>query len=134
MNQQYASTGVLSFLSRNESMRDYQRKRMAQSFEQSSVMKRIRSHVPSPNNRSCNTEAIVKEVPEGMKMNWSNIARNHGISGGNAGQVVKAIAKENGVDVSHFEVNHAKLRKPRSSKRKLPGGKSLFLGTLHQLM
>lgn len=124
-NQQYAATAALSYLSQNESMQQYQRKRMAQSFEQSSATKRVRSHVPSQNNRSCNAEAIVKEVqewPEGKRMNWSEIARRHGMSSGNAGQIVKEIAKENGVDLSPFVVKHAKPKRSRSSKHKLPGG------------
>lgn len=82
-NQEYASTAALSFLSSNESLRDYQCKCLAQSFELSSATKRSKSHVPSSSNRSCDTGSIVKEVqdrPEGKKMNWSEVARNHGVT------------------------------------------------------
>ncbi len=122
-NEQYASNAALSFLSRNESMRDYQRKRIAQSFEPQSATKRVRSHIPSANNRSWDTGAIVKEVqewPEGTHMNWSEVARRHGVPGGNAGQIVKEIAIENGIDVSQFSTIPTHKRQ-RACKHKLPG-------------
>jgi len=76
-NQQYASTATLSYLSQNESMRSYQRKRLAQSFERLPERKRTKSHVVSQTKLTTyDTEAILAEVqewPEGKRMNWMKL-------------------------------------------------------------
>jgi len=108
-NQQYASTATLSYLSQNESMRSYHWKRLAQSFEWLPKCKCTKSHVVSQTKlNTYDTEAILAEVqewPEGKQMNWSEVAQRHNVCGGNAGQTVKAIVEENGIDVSRFSAN-----------------------------
>ncbi len=122
-NQQFASTAALSFLSSDDSMRKYQRKRLTQSFEHQPQLKRVKSHIPSASVSLWDSEAIVKDVrewPDGKKMNWSELARCHGVTGGNVGQIVKGIVEESGVDVSRFS-ERPTHRQARASKRKLPG-------------
>ena len=94
-----------------------------QSFEQLPSGRQEKSHVPSKDNHTWDTDATVKEVqmwPESQQMNWSEIARCHNVPGRNGGQIVKTIVQENGVDVSRFSANPLQKR-TRCSKHKFPG-------------
>ena len=55
-----------------------------------------------------------------VAINWSEVAREHGIPGKNAGQVVKKFMAKQGIDTSHIATPK---RKPtlRPRRRKLPG-------------
>ena len=59
-NYQYASTAALTFLSQNESMQGYQRKRLMQSFEQLPNGRPEKSHIPSKDKHTWDTDAIVR--------------------------------------------------------------------------
>ena len=53
-----------------------------QSFEQLPSGRKEKSHVPSKDNHTWDTDATVKEVqmwPESQQMNWSEIARRHNV-------------------------------------------------------
>ena len=81
-NDQYASTAALTFLFQNESVQGYQRKRLMQSFEQLLSGGPEKSHIPSKDKHTWDTDAIVKEVrmwPESRQINWSEIARRHNV-------------------------------------------------------
>ena len=113
-NDQYTSTAALTFLSQNESVQGYQRKRLMQSFEQLPSGRPEKSHIPSKDNHTQDTDAIVKEVqmwPESQQMNWSEIARRHNVPGRNGGQIVKTIVQESGRCVSFFSKSIAKAHK-----------------------
>ena len=60
--------------------------------------------------------------PRGTTINWSKVAGEHGIFGGNAGQIVKEFALERGIDITHMTTS-TPTRKPtkRPCKKKLPG-------------
>ncbi len=93
-------------LTEGESKRKYHRKRLAQSFcspEQPPTTKRNKSHSPDFNNVSWDTEvlkATLETWPRDTTINWTGVGRSHGISGGNAGQVVKEFAKAHNIDLS----------------------------------
>ena len=57
-------------------------------------------------------------------INWTRFARSHNVTGGNAGQVVKELAKRNGIDVEKLD-HRMPLRRLRSSKHKLAYGVSV---------
>ena len=58
--------------------------------------------------------------PADVTMNWSQVGRDHGIPGNNAGQVVKEFTAKQGIDTSHITTPKRKTTlRPR--KRKLPG-------------
>ena len=59
-NYQYASTAALTFLSQNESMQGYQRKRLMQSFEQLPSGRPEKSHIPSKDKHTWDADAIVR--------------------------------------------------------------------------
>ncbi len=110
--------------SENESLSSYNRKRKATYLESPQVPKKARSHIPQLSQVSWDTQSVLRELqtlPDGSKVNWSEIARTHGVPGGNAGQTVKEFARQNGIDVSALD-SHPTSCRVRSQKRKLPGG------------
>ncbi len=110
--------------SENESLSSYSRKRKATYLKTPQVPKKAKSHIPQLSQVSWDKQSVLRELqalPDGSKVNWSEIARTHGVPGGNAGQVVKEFARQNGVDVSALDSRPASHR-VRSQKRKLPGG------------
>ena len=59
--------------------------------------------------------------PESETINWSRVAREHGITARNGGQIVKEFAAENGFDTAHFDGRRGG-RRMRAKKLKMPGG------------
>ena len=116
----FAKKAAISFLSENESLEQYKRKRMSQSFELVTE--------PKPKKRHINDSFIdeykdivvekLNEWPVDNVLNWSVIARQCNLPGTNAGQKVKELATECGIDLSQYK--QMKSSVVRSSKCKLP--------------
>ena len=126
VNEQFSEKAAISMLSECESRRKYHRKRMAQSFCTSTpppAKKKKKSHSPDFSNVTWDKEKLketLENLPEGTVINWSQVARDHGIPGKNAGQVVKEFSETTSVDLSKIVTPK---RKPtvRPRRRKLPG-------------
>lgn len=54
-------------------------------------------------------------------INWSGVAREHGITARNGGQIVKEFATEMGFDTNSFDIKNGRTRM-RAKKLKMPGG------------
>lgn len=124
----FSENAALTMLTEGESKRMYHRKRLAQSFcspEAPSTAKKKKSHSPNFSNVSWDTDRLLSTLqnwPRGATINWTMVAKDHGISGGNAGQVAKEFAIAQEVDLTQM-VSSTPNRKPtkRPCKRKLPG-------------
>ena len=59
-------------------------------------------------------------------MNWSQVGRDHGIPGNNAGQVVKEFTAKQGIDTSHSqEKNHNEAKKAKITRVSIPSNPSI---------
>ncbi len=103
--------------SEKESLSSYSRKRKATYLETPQVPKKAKSHMPQLSQVSWDKQH------DGSKVNWSEIARTHGVPRGNAGQVVKEFARQN-CDVSALDSCPAS-HSVRLQMLKLPGGEIL---------
>ena len=94
VNDHFAEKAAISMLTECESKRKYQ----AQSFhspQEQPLAKKKKSHSPDFFKVSWDTEevkATIENWPAGTTINWSKVAKEHGITGKNAGQVVKEFA------------------------------------------
>ena len=123
INVQFAQTAALSTLSEDESLKGYQRKRKAQSFETPSEPQKKKSHSPSVEHITWDTQKALdnlREWPQDQRMNWSKFAREHGIPGKNGGQVIKEYAENHGIDVVKID-GRTPTRRVRASRKRLPG-------------
>ena len=126
VNESFAENATITLLVEGESKRKYHRKRLAQSFatpEENPQPKRQKKHSPNFENVPWDTqklESTLRNWPPGTPINWSAVAREHDIQGGNAGQVAKEFAEEREINIPH---HLTPKRKPttRSQKKKLPG-------------
>ena len=126
VNEHFAEKAAISMLTENESKRKYHRKRMHQSFhspQEQLAAKKSKSHSPNFSNVTWDKEKLretLENWPADVTMNWSQVGRDHGIPGNNAGQVVKEFTAKQGIDTSHITTPMRKTTlRPR--KRKLPG-------------
>ena len=126
VNEHFAEKAAISMLTENESKRKYHRKRMHQSFhspQEQPAAKKSKSHSPNFSNVTWDKEKLretLENWPADVTMNWSQVGRDHGIPGNNAGQVVKEFTAKQGIDTSHITTPKRKTTlRPR--KRKLPG-------------
>ena len=100
--------GWASMLTENESKRKYHRKRTHQSFhspQEQPAAKKSKSHSPNFSNVTWDKEKLretLENWPADVTMNWSQVGRDHGIPGNNAGQVVKEFTAKQGNDTSHI--------------------------------
>ena len=125
VNDFFAEKAAISMLVEGESKRKYHRKRLAQSFcspgEEQPAQKRQKHHSPNFEHVSWDTarlESTLRNWPVGSNINWTAVARNHGIQGGNAGQVAKEFAEAHAITTMTTPT-----RKPtqRPCKKRLPG-------------
>ncbi len=79
-------------------------------FETPKAPKKVRSHISNLSNVAWSKDDVLVDVsnwPNQTRINWSSIAHKHSVSGRNAGQVVKELAKQNGLDaVYNITVGH----------------------------
>ena len=123
INVQFADNAATSMLGQCESKRSYHRKRLAQSFQSPQPAKKIKSHSPNFSSVDWSKEDLRESVenwPPDTVINWSQVARENGISGGNAGQVAKEFIEKEGIDTSHLKTPTRK-RTMRPKMKKLPG-------------
>ena len=81
---------------------------MAQSFDtpENCQPPPPKRHSPSFENVQWDTdqlESTLHNRPTGSPINWSAIARDHNIPGGNGGQVAKAFVMERGIHNKHSQ-------------------------------
>ena len=116
-----------SVVCEDESIRSYNRKRLAQCFETPPPKRAAtnKSHSPDFSNVSWDKEAVLQALrdhpPAPPPINWTQFAKSHNIPGSNCGQIAKEFAQESGIDVLQLD-----RRKPgqrvRMRKRRLHGG------------
>ena len=105
INKTFAENAALSFLADNESFSGYQRKRLAQSFEQ-------QVETPRPKKRHISNSFLeqykdivmekVRQWPANRTLNWSEIGRQCGLTEKNMGQKIKEVAEMSGIDLSQY--------------------------------
>lgn len=119
----------MALLVEGESKRKYHRKRLAQSFcspgDEQPAQKRKKPHSPNFDHVTWDTsqlEATLHNWPMGTHINWTTVARDHGILGGNAGQVAREFAEARELDISSITSNTPKRKvTSRPCKKRLPG-------------
>ena len=85
---------------------------------------KFKRHSPDFNNVTWDKqqlETTLTNWPEGGRINWSLVAREHGILAKNGGQIVKELAKEKGIDTTKLDGSRDGSRM-RAKKIKMPGG------------
>ena len=123
VTKSFAEKAAITMLAEGESKRMYHRKRIAQSFcspEGPPTAKKPKSHSPDFSKVAWDTaslQATLENWPRDTIINWSAVGREHGITGGNAGQVVKEFAKSR--DIHLFTPKRKPTKRP--CKIKLPG-------------
>ena len=105
VNEGFVEKATITLLTEGESKRRYHRKRLAQSFStpELSLKRQASTHPISklfPGWDTANLETTLRSWPPGTPINWSAVAREHNVPGGNAGQVVKEFAAEKGIITS----------------------------------
>ena len=111
-------------LAEAESLASYGRKRLALSYEKPEKTLIPKSHSPNEHNMSWYVEGAVSELenfPPNLKINWSATARKYNISGKNAGQILKEMAKKHKINTTTLDQRDNTPR-IRRRKRRLPGG------------
>lgn len=90
VSEHFAEKATITLLVEGESKRKYHRKRIAQSFcspeEGRPKSKRTKTHSPNFGTVQWDTETLettLRNWPTGVLINWSTVAREHGIQGGN---------------------------------------------------
>lgn len=122
VTEHFSEKATITLLTEGESKRKYHRKRLAQSFcSPEEPLSKRKKHSPNFERVSWDTEKLRTTLlnrPTEALINWSEVGREHGISGENAGQVVKEFAKEN--NITHITTPNRRHTK-RPCKKKLPG-------------
>lgn len=132
LEEQMGEKDALHVLSENLSMSSYKRMRLNQSFE-SPQAKQERYHHNPPKHKQhspdfgnvtwdkAKLETSLRNWPECDKINWSLVAREHGIHSKNGGQIVKEFAREIGINTTKLDGRRDGVRM-RAKKLKMPGG------------
>ena len=123
MNKQLSDQVALVTLAEDESLGKYQRKRLSCSFTKPSQPKRPKVHASK--TTTFDENAVLEDLNNlhpAKKINWSEIARKHGVCQSNGGQIIKEFAVRRGVNVLALEHREREAQpRLRSMKRKLPG-------------
>lgn len=114
-------------MTEDESMRAYERKRKRQYFEPTPPTKRSRpkSHSPNFSTVTWDKEVLndLQSLPSAPPpINWQAFAREHGITGSNAGQIIKEFALQSGVDTTRLDRRDTTTQRSRARRRRLIGG------------
>ena len=109
-NEVLKRPAAIATLTEDESMRSYQRKHKRQYFEptpKSKQPKTTMSHSPNFSNVTWDKEKVLNDLrllpPAPPPLNWKKFAREHGITGGNTGQIAKEFAMASGVDTEQLD-------------------------------
>lgn len=116
INEHFAENAAITLLTEGESKRKYHRKRLAQSFcsPETQPQPKKKKHSPNFETVTWDTEklqATLQNCPPGTPINWSAVGQEHGIHGGNAGQIVREFAEEHKIDTTHI-ISSTPTRKP----------------------
>ncbi len=117
VNGHFAEKATISMLTECESKRKYHRKRMAQSFcspQEQPPAKKTKTHSPDFSKVSWDTEKLQETIENwsaGTTINWSEVAREHGILGKNAGQVAKEFTAKQATYSHPQEIAHCETKK-----------------------
>ena len=122
-------SSAIATLVEDDSLRSYQRKCKQQYFEPTPPAKRskpTKSHSPNFDNITWDKEKLLQDLqqlpPAPPPLNWQKFAREHGITGGNAGQVAKEFARKSGVNTERLDGRSTDTPHQRVRRRKLLGG------------
>ena len=87
VNESFAEKATITPLTEGESKRRYHRKRLAQSPEppQPKKAKKHSSNFENVSWDTANLETTLRNWPPGTPINWSALAREHNVPGGNDG-------------------------------------------------
>lgn len=94
-NEALQRSTAIAVLTEDESVRGYQRKRKQQYFESTPATKRakVKSHSPDFNSVTWDKHKVLLDLkdhpPAPPPINWQQFAKQHGVPGGNAGQIVE---------------------------------------------
>ena len=116
MTTQLSESTPMMVLAENESLKSYKRKRVLQTYEEAPSTKKSKtSHSPNFDMVEWDKERVLEDLqslPQDQKpINWSKFAREHGVKGSNAGQIVKELATRHGIDTYQLD-----LRTPTRKK------------------
>ena len=126
-NEALKKSAAISVLTEDESMRSYERKRKCQYFEPTPPAKRSRSKSHSPNfgNVTWDKEKVLRDLQSlpsaPPAMNWQTFAREHGITGSNAGQVAKEFSQISGMDTTRLDGRDTSTQRSCARRRRLIG-------------
>ena len=125
VNEKFAEKAAITMLVEGESKRKYNRKKLAQSFTTPDQVpsKRPKKHSPNFSNVEWDKENLEQTLcnwPSDTTVNWSAVARDHGVPGGNASQVVKEFATSLGLPIGDSSTPRRRQR-TRAKKTRLPG-------------
>ena len=103
---------------------NYKRMRISQSFETPEAKRHRYETNAFTKFCQCHGEKLqfqLESWPETETINWSKVAREHGITARNGGQIVKEFAAENGFDTTKLD-KRTGIKRMRARKLKMPGG------------
>ena len=127
-NESLKQTASLAVLMEDESVRSYQRKRLAQNFETPPSKRRQtnKSHSPDFDKVTWDKDAVLQALhnypPAPPPINWQKFAEDHHVPGRNRGQVVKEFAEKSGIDTHKLDGKRTQDKRLRRRKRRLLGG------------
>lgn len=126
-NEALQPSTAVAVLTECESVRSYKRKRKQLYFESTPPAKRrTKSHSPNFSNVTWDKDKVLHDLqqfpPAPPSINWSAFAKEHGVAGSNAGQVVKQFAITSGINTSKLDGRQNLSTRSRVSKQRLLGG------------
>ena len=132
LEKQMGDREALNVLAENQSLSSYKRMRISQSFETpeskhkcyEASTPRAKKHSPNFDHVNWDKDKLQRTLanwPENEIINWSRVAREHGITTRNGGQIVKEFAMEIGFETTRFDRKTGGTRM-RAKKLKMPGG------------
>ena len=116
MTTQLSESTPMMVLAENESFKSYKHERVLQTYEEAPSTKTSKtSHSPNFDMVEWDKKRVLEDLqslPQDQKpINWSKFAREHGVKGSNAGQIVKELATRHGIDTYQLD-----LRTPTRKK------------------
>lgn len=127
-NEALKRSSAIAVLTEDESIRGYQRKRKRQYFDTTPPAKqaKTKSHSPDFNTVTWDKDKVLLDLqqypPAPPPINWLQFAKEHGVTGKNAGQVVKEFALKSGIDTEKLDGRQLDRPRTRVRRRKLVGG------------
>ena len=132
LESQIGDRDAVNVLAENQSLSSYKQMRISQSFETPEAKReryairppKTKKHSPKFDRVTWDKERLHHTLvnwPENETINWSQVARDHGISAKNGGQIPNEFAKERGIDTEPLD-NRKGGVKMCAKKLRMPGG------------